>query len=224
MYLRNVSCALLFANLLLGQPAEHPITALPYTPSLDIPSMDRSVDPCVNFYMYTCGGWIKKNPIPADQPRWNVYAKLAQDNQMFLWGILEEAAKPSVDRSPAARQIGDYFAACMDEPAVERAGATPLRPLLERIAAPKSTSDLADFIASQHLSSSATMLFCFGSHQDYADATSVIAFALAGELWLPDRGYYPKTCANPHPPRPTHPATAPNTIQLLSATPPPSPP
>jgi len=195
MYLRNVSCALLFANLLLGQPAEHPITSLPYTPSLDIPSMDRSVDPCVNFYMYSCGGWIKRNPIPADQPRWNVYAKLAQDNQMFLWGILEEAAKPSADRSPAARQIGDYFAACMDEPAVERAGATPLRPVLERIAALKSTSDLADFIASQHLSSSATMLFGFGSNQDYADATSVIAFALAGGLGLPDRDYYTKTDA-----------------------------
>jgi len=195
MYLRNVSGALLFASLLLGQPAEHPITSLPYTPSLDIPSMDRSVDPCVNFYMYSCGGWIKKNPIPADQPRWNVYAKLGQDNQMFLWGILEEAAKPSADRSPAARQIGDYFAACMDEPAVERAGASPLRPLLDRIAALKSASDLADFVASQHLLSSGTMLFGFGSNQDYADATSVIAFALAGGLGLPDRDYYTKTDA-----------------------------
>ena len=69
--------------------------------------MDRSVDPCVNFYLYSCGGWIKKNPIPPDQARWNVYSKLHQDNQMFLWGILEEAARPGPDRSPAQRQIGD---------------------------------------------------------------------------------------------------------------------
>src|SRR6266852_6181072 len=138
MRLRYASCALLFAGLLPAQTVEHPISSLPYTPSLDIPSMDRSVDPCTNFYLYSCGGWIKRNPIPADQPRWNVYAKLAQDNQMFLWGILEEAAKPGPDRSPAARQIGDFFAACMDEPAVERAGATPLRPVLDRIAALKS--------------------------------------------------------------------------------------
>src|SRR5437016_2158594 len=195
MHLRNVSCALLFANLLLGQPAEHPITALPYTPSLDIPSMDRSVDPCVNFYMYSCGGWIKTNPIPPDQPRWNVYGKLAQDNQMFLWGILEEAAKPTADRSPAARQIGDYFAACMDEPAVERAGAAPLKPLLDRIAALKSANDLADFVAERHLASSTTMLFGFGSNQDYGDATRVIAFATGAGLGLPDRDYYTKTDA-----------------------------
>src|SRR5713101_3570533 len=145
MYLRNVSCALLFANLLLGQPVEHPITSLPYTPSLDIPSMDRSVDPCVNFYMYSCGGWIKNNPIPPDQARWSVYAKLPQDNQMFLWGILEEPAKPRPDRRPAEKQSGDYFAACMDETAVEKAGAAPLKPVLDRIAALQTVSDLAEF-------------------------------------------------------------------------------
>src|SRR2546426_7424452 len=171
MHFRTASLAILFANLLLGQPAEHPITSLPYTPSLDIPSMDRSVDPCVNFYRYSCGGWIKQNPIPPDQARWNVYSKLAQDNQMFLWGILEEAARPAPDRSPAQRQIGDYFTACMDESAVDKAGAAPLRPVLDRGAALKSVSDLADFVASQHLTSRTTMLFGFGSNQDYAGAT-----------------------------------------------------
>ena len=65
--------------------------------------MDRSIPPCENFYRYSCG-WIKNNPIPPDQPRWSVYAKLTQDNQMFLWGILEEAAKPAADRSPAQRR------------------------------------------------------------------------------------------------------------------------
>src|SRR5437660_608957 len=131
MNLRTTFCALLSVGFVLAQTGEHPISSLPYTPSLDIPSMDRSVDPCVNFYMYSCGGWIKKNPIPADQPRWNVYAKLGQDNQRFLWGILEEAARPTPDRSAAQRQIGDYFAACMDEAAVEKAGTGPLRPWLD---------------------------------------------------------------------------------------------
>src|SRR6476660_2295428 len=144
MTFRNILWTLLSASLVLAQTAEHPVSSLPYTPSLDIPSMDRSVDPCVNFYRYSCGGWIKKNPIPPDQPRWNVYMKLHQDNQMFLWGILEEAAKPAPGRNPAQVQIGDYFAACMDETAVERAGAKPLTPVLGKIAALKSQSDLAD--------------------------------------------------------------------------------
>ena len=110
------------ATALLAQTGDRPISSLPYTPSLDIPSMDRTVNACDNFYQYACGGWIKNNPIPADQARWDVYAKLHQDNQLFLWGILEEAAKPGPDRSAAQQQIGDYFASCMDEPAVERAG------------------------------------------------------------------------------------------------------
>src|SRR5882762_4425988 len=195
MNLRNIFCALLSAGFVLAQTAEHPISSLPYTPSLDIPSMDRSVDPCVNFYRYSCGGWIRNNPIPADQPRWNVYMKLHQDNQMFLWGILEEAAKPTPDRHPAQRQIGDYFAACMDEAAVESAGAKPLKPILGKIAALKSKSELAEFAGGEHLSASTQMLFGFGSNQDFADSTRVIAFANAGGLGLPDRDYYVKTDA-----------------------------
>src|SRR6188474_3611526 len=64
---------------------EAPLSSLPYTPGLDPRAMDTSVDPCVDFYQYSCGGWMKSNPIPPDQATWNVYRKLAQDNQRFLW-------------------------------------------------------------------------------------------------------------------------------------------
>jgi putative endopeptidase len=156
--------------------------------------MDRSVDPCTDFYHYTCGAWIKKNPIPPDQARWDVYAKLSEENERFLWGILVEASKPTAGRSLVETEIGDYFAACMDEQGQQRAGLAPLKPGLDAIAALGSIRDLPAYLGRQHLALSGDgMLFGFGSNQDYEDSNRVIAFADAGGLGLPDRDYYTKT-------------------------------
>src|SRR3984893_19320045 len=91
-------------------------------PVLDVTSMDRSVDPCTDFYTYSCGGWMKKNPIPPDQSSWSAYGKLQDENTAQLRGILETAAAPDPSRNAANRKIGDYYSACMDEKAGEEAG------------------------------------------------------------------------------------------------------
>src|SRR5580693_6371475 len=155
----KLACMKHFAWLLFTVPLwlaaqDRPLTSLPYTPVLDMQFIDRSVDPCVDFYKFACGNWIKQNPIPADQPRWDVYAKLTADNQKFLWGILEEASKSSAGRTANQQKIGDYFAACMDEAAVEKAGAAPLHPDLDAIAGLKQISDLPLLLARLHLESS----------------------------------------------------------------------
>ena len=180
---------LLIPFTLLAQ--DHPLASLPYTPSLEIKFLDRSADPCVNFYQFACGNWNKLNPIPPDQARWDVYAKLTDENQRYLWGILDQASQPNADRTPMQQKIGDYFAACMDEAAVERAGARPLRKRLDEIAALQSTSDLPALLARMHLEASEdSAVFSFSSSQDYADSSRVIAFASSGGLGLPDRDYY----------------------------------
>ena len=168
-----------------------PLAELPYSPSLDVTSMDRSVDPCTDFYQYACGGWIKKNPIPPDQARWEVYGKLQYENELFLWGILDEASKPVAGRSAEQQKIGDYFEACMDEGGIEKADLAPVRPGLEAIAKMNAIRDLADVVAGEHLDGTPT-LFGFGSNQDFEDSSRVIAFATAGGLGLPDRDYYVK--------------------------------
>jgi len=192
-----VTRAILLVLLALPLGAqEQPLASLPYTPSLEPAFLDRSVDPCVDFYQFACGNWNKLNPIPPDQPRWEVYGKLQNDNRRYLWGILQEVSKPSPNRTPNEQKIGDYFAACMDEAAVEKAGATPLGPRLGEIAALKTVAALAPLLARLHLESSGDgMLFGFGSAQDYADSSRVIAFASDGGLGLPDRDYYLKSDA-----------------------------
>jgi putative endopeptidase len=88
---------------------KRPLQSLPYTPSLDLDSMDTSADACVDFYQYVCGGWMKHNPIPPDQAGWSVYAKLGDENEQFLWGILQEASDPSRARNASEQKIGDFF-------------------------------------------------------------------------------------------------------------------
>jgi endothelin-converting enzyme/putative endopeptidase len=172
---------------------DKPLTALPFTPVLDTRFMDKTADPCVDFYKYSCGNWNKLNPIPPDQSRWDVYSKLTDDNFRFLWGILENAAAAPT-RTVNEQKIGDFFHACMDEKSIERAGAAPLRPGLNQIAAMQSTREIASFIAGQHLKGNdGGMLFGFGSDLDYDNSSQQIAFATAGGLGLPDRDYYTKT-------------------------------
>ncbi|MBV9761371.1 MAG: M13 family metallopeptidase [Acidobacteriaceae bacterium] len=186
---------LLGAGPLLVFAQETPLTTLPYTPSLDTEFMDKSADPCTDFYKYACGNWNKLNPIPADQARWDVYSKLTNENQRYLWGILEQASRGGGARSPNEQKIGDFFHACMDEAAVEQAGAKPLDPMLAGIAGLKSVEDIAAYVGGEHKAGIDRVLFGFGSDQDYDNSSQMIASAAAGGLGLPDRDYYTKTDA-----------------------------
>jgi endothelin-converting enzyme/putative endopeptidase len=137
---------------------------------------------------------MKRNPIPPDQPGWDVYSKLDQDNQRFLWGILDDLGRNTSGRNANQQKIGDYFAACMDESAIEKLGADPLKPYLDQINGLTSKQQLPSLLAEMHLRTEGSgMFFGFSSAQDYGDSTQVIAFATAGGLGLPDRDYYTKS-------------------------------
>jgi endothelin-converting enzyme/putative endopeptidase len=159
--------------------------------------MDKSVDPCVDLYRYSCGGWQTKNPIPPDQTSWSVYAKLYQDNLIFLHGMLEQAAQRNEQRNAVTQQIGDFYAACMDEAAVEKRGLTAIQPELDAIAQLKSAKELTPLVARLQLiyyrySYNGSLLFSAGSMQDPDDSEQVIADVDEGGLALPDRDYYIK--------------------------------
>jgi putative endopeptidase len=175
-----------------AQTREEP--ALPYSPSLNLNSMDKSIDPCQNFYKYACGRWQKDNPIPADQTSWSVYGKLYQDNLNFLRGILEQAANSTTPRDAVSQKIGDFYASCIDEAGLEKNGLGPLQAELDAIAQLNSLRELVPLVARLQMTTGGyrTILFRGGSGQDPDNSEQVIASLDQGGLGLPDRDFYTK--------------------------------
>jgi putative endopeptidase len=186
----SISCFLtLLASAQNPGAASSPAPTMPYTPSLDVNSMDKSADPCIDFYQYSCGGWQKNNPIPPDQTSWDVYGKLYQDNLNFLRAILEQASNEP-QRDAVTQKIGDFYAACIDETTVEKRGLAAIRPDLDAISQLKSATELTGLIARLQFAYGRTILFAQGSTQDPDDSEQQIAEIDQGGLGLPDRDYY----------------------------------
>ncbi len=191
----RIYALLLWLALLLPASAQSQTEpAFPYSPSLDLNSIDKSIDPCVNFYQYACGRWQKNNPIPSDQTSWSVYAKLYQDNLKFLRGILDQAANSGNTRDAVTQEIGDFYAACIDEPEVERRGIAALHLQLDAISRLNSKRDLASLVAKLQLyvGGYRSLLFQAGSDQDPDNSEQMIAALGQGGLGLPDRDNYTK--------------------------------
>ncbi len=112
----------------------------------DATSLDKSGDPCVDFYQYACGGWMAANPIPSDQSRWGRFNALQERNRAVLQGILEAASSAKPGRSVTEREIGDYYAACMDEKAIDARGIAPLKDDLDRINAMRDKAAITDVV------------------------------------------------------------------------------
>ncbi len=157
--------------------------------------IDKSVDPCENFYRYSCNGWFKKNPLPPDQTSYGRFTELYELNRLHLKEILETAASaPPASRTANQQKIGDEYASCMDTATINKQGIAPLQPELDRIAALKSAAALPALLAHLHRIG-VNAFFNMGSSQDYANASQVISFYNAGGLGLPERDYYTRTDA-----------------------------
>ena len=156
-----------------------------------IDNIDKSVDPCVDFYQYACGNWIKNAEIPADRPAWQSFSELDESNLLIEKGILEKAASGSAGRDAIDQKIGDMYGSCMDEKAVDAKGIIPLKPELDRIAAVKDKQGLVDELAHLHMVGGSS-LFSFYSSADLHNSDQVIAYIDQGGLSLPDRDYYVK--------------------------------
>ena len=162
------------------------------TRDLDLAGMDTSCKPCDDFYHYVNGGWLKKNPIPAAYPSWGRFTELRDRNLEELHGILEGAAKSHEPEGSIEQKIGDFYASCMDESAIDAEGIKPLQPEFDRIEQIQDRAGLQAEIARLH-SYRVNAVFNFRSTQDEKQSTHVIGGASQGGLSMPDRDYYTKT-------------------------------
>jgi len=157
--------------------------------SFDVTAIDKTADPCTDFYQYACGNWVNSNPIPSDQVRWaRSFSMLAERNRYLLWQELDAAAK--APKTPLEKKYGSFYAACINTSLVEDKGLKPLDPALHRIAALKDTRTLATLMGEMEAEGNAAPLFRFGVEQDDKDSSKQIAGISQAGLSLPDRDYY----------------------------------
>ena len=159
--------------------------------SFDLTAIDKTANPCTNFYEYACGNWKKNNPIPADQTAWGRFNELTERNRYLLYQDLKAAADSP--KTPLQKKYGDYFAACMNIDLADRLGAKPIEPQLQAIEQwndPKALSTLLSQVANGH---GQNLFFDFSSQQDQKDSTEEIAVVDQAGLGLPDKSYYLNT-------------------------------
>ena len=156
--------------------------------SLDLSAIDKTADPCTDFYQYACGNWVKNNPLPADQVRWGRFTLLRERNRYLLWQEVDAAA--SNPKTPLQKQYGDFYAACMDTDTVEKKGLTPIQPAWTAIARIADAKELPALLGQLENHGTPDGFFDFGVDIDEKDSSKQIARLFQGGLSLPDRDYY----------------------------------
>jgi putative endopeptidase len=161
-------------------------------PAFDASTVDRSANPCVDFYQYACGKWIAQHPLPSDRSRYARFTEVSERNEKVLLDILERAALAKVVTGSPLQKLGDEFASCMDTATINQKGIAPLKAELERIGAIAGHSDIFDETVRLQLIG-VPAFFLFDSQPDYKNSNRTVANIQQGGLSLPDRDYYLKT-------------------------------
>jgi len=170
-------------DLAAGPPSE------PKKPIIfDLSAIDKTADPCTDFYQYACGNWLKKNPVPADQVRWGRFNELAERNNYLLYTELKSAA--DAPKTPLQKKYGDYFAACMNVDVADKLGAEPVQPVMTTIESLEDKKQLAAMVAELQSRFAVSVFYVLGVQQDQKDSSQQIVNAIQGGLSLPDRSYY----------------------------------
>jgi len=198
----TITAVLAFTVVIVRANGQNTSSSTPALSHFDLDLVDKTLDPCQDFYQYACSKWNAANPIPADQVAWGTGSGLRYWNENILREAMDKAAAQTSNRTDYEQKIGDYWAACMDESGIEAAGTRDLKAGLERISQMQNKSQLADQVGHVHEdipgawdgndNQTDAALLGFGQQQDFDDATKVVASIDQGGLGLPNRDFYIK--------------------------------
>jgi putative endopeptidase len=168
-----------------------PAAARPHfgTWGFDVAGMDRAAKPGDNFNDFANGTWTKTTEIPADKPVWGGFVELDDLSTRRTRTIIEDAAKANAAAGSNQRKVGDFYAAFMDEAAIEAKGVQPLKPYLDRVAGIRSASELAGLFGEYAQLGVAVPIEAM-IDQDLKVNTRYAAYVGQGGLGMPDRDYY----------------------------------
>lgn len=166
-------------------------SSLAQVAAFDTGRMDRSAEACGDFFQYANGTWLKNTQIPSTEARWGTFNILSDNNNAMLRQVLETSAKTKHRTGSNAQLIGDFYASCMDEEAIDRAGLRPIKPILGQIEKIKNTSDIEKVLGSMH-DAGIPAVFSFGIGTDLKNSNAVIVNAFQSGLSLPNAEYYTK--------------------------------
>jgi putative endopeptidase len=152
--------------------------------------LDRHVEACTDFYEFANGRWRSENPIPARASRWSRRIAAHDANWHRSQSVLEEVSRRTDwAEGSIEQQVGDHYAACMNEGAVDAAALKPLAPFLTDIDALRTAADVQRAVRRLH-DIGIFAAFTTNGEADYRDGNRFIENIAAGSLGLPDRSYY----------------------------------
>jgi putative endopeptidase len=176
--------------------APAPAPVMPEYAKALVSAMDTKANACEDFYRYACGGWMDATPLPADKPLWGKsFSTIRDANLSVQKATLEKAAASPTTGDADWAKMGNFYGACMDEPAVDATATAALAPYLKEIDGAKDLKGAMRVAG--HLTTVGVAPFVgAGVYNDFKDPTKNILHMTEGGLGLPDRDYYLKTDAD----------------------------
>ncbi len=182
--MKRIITMMAMASISMMTMAQEPLRS-----GLDQTDFDMSVRPADDFYGYACGGWMKKNPLPAAYSRYGSFDQLQENNDKRINGILAELQANTYEVGTIEQKLSDLYKLAMDSVRRNQEGVSPVMPLIKKLEAAKTKQQLLNILL-ERAPYSGSQFYYAGLGADDKNATQNILNIYQGGLSLGQKEYY----------------------------------